>query len=459
MKNITKEVLGGLFCVVVLIGLVLVFSTGAAAQAGDNAVYNSSGNCNSQSQCAASPAFFDASVFVGSVTSPTVCSVLNYVLNTSNHILTSTGAVIDARGVILAGASPTCTSAYPSPWSGISSPPPSTILLPAGVITIPSTWVLPSNTHLIGEGDNTSAAINTTLRVSSGTFTAPGPIIQFGPAAGASGISLEKLTLDGQGMSVNGIVNEYAGDDSYVDHVSLYQIRGTGLLVEGSAANSGPYSNILFDTTSNYPGTSSTVCAQIYDVSGGTRGIHGLTCHAYTNDPPAAVLLDSSNNTIADVTIIGFYDGIRVGANGMAKNNVLMNIAGDTVPTGIGSPINTIHIENGSTYAISDLSIMGTSKGSSSTYTVEDDLTSTHLADTYVAMYAIGNKGSGGYYSRFTTTPNAASWVVGAGAPTGSCAQGSLYSCIGSSNGCGSTYYALWACAYNGGTLGWQGVE
>jgi hypothetical protein len=43
MKNITKEVLGGLFCVVVLIGWVLVSSTGAAAQTGGyNAVYNSS---------------------------------------------------------------------------------------------------------------------------------------------------------------------------------------------------------------------------------------------------------------------------------------------------------------------------------------------------------------------------------------------------------------------------------
>jgi len=48
----------------------------------------------------------------------------------------------------------TCTTTNPSPWAGIPNPPPSVILLPAGTIVIPGTWVLPNNTTLIGEGDD-----------------------------------------------------------------------------------------------------------------------------------------------------------------------------------------------------------------------------------------------------------------------------------------------------------------
>jgi hypothetical protein len=78
---------------------------------------------------------------------------------------------------------------------------------------------------------------------------------------------VENLTLDGQGGSINGIVNQYSQDFSYVDHVSLYQIRGTGLSASGSANNSGPYSNITFDLGS-ISGLSSTTRARIVNASG-----------------------------------------------------------------------------------------------------------------------------------------------------------------------------------------------
>ena len=95
---------------------------------------------------------------------------------------------------------------------------------------IPSSWVLPSNTHLVGEGDNDpySSTPGTTIQV-SGSFTAPGSMIQFASASGASGISVERLTLDGKGLGVNGIVNQYAGNNTYVDHVTLYRLLGVGL--------------------------------------------------------------------------------------------------------------------------------------------------------------------------------------------------------------------------------------
>jgi hypothetical protein len=125
------------------------------AQTGPNAVFNSSGACSSSSYCTPSTAFIDASVFVSQAT--TFCGILNYMLTPSNGIIPSSGAVIDARGLNSTNTSMTCTS---SPWAGISSPPPSTILVPAtgggtnlAPIVIPSGWVLPANTHLIGVAD------------------------------------------------------------------------------------------------------------------------------------------------------------------------------------------------------------------------------------------------------------------------------------------------------------------
>ena len=85
-----------------------------------------------------------------------------------------------------------------------------------------------------------------------------------------------RLTIDGQGNSVNGIVNPNAGPNSYVDHVTLYQIRGIGLLVENNADGSGPYSNITFNTGS-YAGVSSPACAQILGVVSATNSsLRGL---------------------------------------------------------------------------------------------------------------------------------------------------------------------------------------
>jgi len=69
------------------------------------------------------------------------------------------------------------------------------------------------------------------------------------PSSVCTGTSVENLTLDGLAQSVDGIINQYAQNNSYVDHVRIYQILGTGLNISTTGANnSGPYSNILFDT-------------------------------------------------------------------------------------------------------------------------------------------------------------------------------------------------------------------
>jgi hypothetical protein len=317
-------------------------------------------------------------------------------------------------------------------------------LLPAGTIISPGIWILPPGTHLIGEGD--SIGSGTTIQTGSTFSATAGPMIQFCSSA-CSDVSLERVNLDGFGGPINGIVNSFAGEGSFVDHVSLYQIRGTGLSVSGSptnpaATNSGPYSNITFDT-GNYAGATTTVCAQISGLTA-TRGIRRLRCTSESSDANTAVLLDSSNNTVQDVTISGFHDGVLVGSNGVAKTNVLRNIVGDTANTCYPTcpvPINTVHISNHTSGSanVADLSIMGVSNDGNGTYTIADDLTTTVLSEPFTGLYALGEPVSGGY-SRLTTSANAATWVNGTtNSPSGTCPQGSIHTC---SSGCTNT---LWA--------------
>ncbi len=180
---------------VVMLGCLSILPQALLAQEGENAVYNSSGNTTP------SPDFIDASVYGGSAFN--ICGVLHGILASL-----SSAAVIDARGLPgNTGTSLTCNSTNPSPWYGIVSPPASIILLPANTIYIPSTWIIPSNTRLIGAGDGVplSGSVGTTIEVaSSSSFS--GPMLQFGSSsicpgtpAVCSGISVEDLTLDGDG--------------------------------------------------------------------------------------------------------------------------------------------------------------------------------------------------------------------------------------------------------------------
>jgi len=190
-------------------------------------VYNSSGNC-----CLRSSAFIDASMFANSPPIKNFCRVLNFILNPSNGVITSVGAVIDARG--LTNMTMTCSA---SPWAGITSPPPSTILLPVGTIGTSATWSLPANTRLIGAGDNISPSTLSSGTIIRAVGASVSPLIQLGSSSLCSlpctGISVENLTLDGQGQAINGIVNQNATTNTFVDHVGLYQILGTGLYISG----------------------------------------------------------------------------------------------------------------------------------------------------------------------------------------------------------------------------------
>jgi hypothetical protein len=433
-----------IICVTIVITLVvclLSFVPPASAQTGSlgqNAVYYGA-NC-----CTGTSAFADALAYSVSQSNIDICATIYYILT---HSYPSGGEVIDARG--LSGSTLTCSSGTPWLQGGSFANKPSTILLPVGIITIPQTWVMPSNTHVIGQGDNatTTSSSGTMIKTKTGTFTG-GAILQFGDTSitpCCSAISVENLSLNGLGSShpnLNGIVNQNSQDFSYVDHVGVYQILGTGLVVSGAANDSGPYSNITFDT-GNFSGSSSTTCASINGVS--TRGIRGLRCTSVTNNATAAILLDASNNTIEDVRLAGFVNGVFVGNNASAQSNVLVNVEGNTAPPSIGAPIYVVHIANAG-YTVSNLTIMGTS-AYPTTYSIFDDVTGIHLSDSSVGMYALGGAVSNGH-ALFTTSPNAPSWASGTSYPTGGCAKGSLYSCSGTSTSCnpGGGAKALWGC-------------
>jgi hypothetical protein len=330
------------------------------------------------------------------------------------------GSIIDARGV---GLSSACPSNF-SPWFDGTNyvNVPSTILLPAGAITISYPWILPNGTKLIGEGTSQDGSIQTTIQAASG-FSGSA-MVQFGDShcpTVCTGISIENLTLNADGLNIGGILNQNAQDLSYVDRVTILDIAGVGLSVAAGAEASGPYSNITY-TNSSAGGT----CAKLS--ASGTRGIHGLTCIS-TSHSTDAINLDSSNNTLEDIRILGFFNGVVIGANDPAQSDVLLNIYGDTARY-LSNPVNVILISSANT--VSDISIMGVSNqdaGSGDT-TINDTVTSTLLIDPSVALYVLGEAGSGGY-SRFTTSKNAATWTSGVNAPSITCSSsiiGALYS-------------------------------
>src|SRR5271156_76345 len=136
-----------------------------------------------------------------------------------------------------------------------------------------------------------------------------------------------------------------------------------------------------------------------------------------------------TNNTLEDVYIQSvsaspLFDGILVGANHAASNNVFFNIRGTELK-------NVIHISAAN--STSDITILGVTN-SGGTNSIEDDLTTpqTQLTDANVAMYIVGEQvtanGSNIGYSRFTTSHSVPTWLVGSSSPTGSCNIGSLYS-------------------------------
>ena len=156
MKSATKLAPSLIFWGVVIV-LVAWFSAcplpvAAQGSQGQDAVYNSINGI------VGSSSFIDASMFATSA--DTLCSAIYKILLPASY----SAAVIDARGFPgTTGVSMTCAPGT-TPWNNGNAfqNKPSTILLPAtgalppntsNPIVISTPWILPPNTHLIGEGD------------------------------------------------------------------------------------------------------------------------------------------------------------------------------------------------------------------------------------------------------------------------------------------------------------------
>jgi hypothetical protein len=292
-----------------------------------------------------------------------------------------------------------------------------------------------------------------------------------GTGGSCFGVGISNLTLVGLSTSttIDGIDNLDSEEGSFVEHVNMYDIGGTGLYLGsisggGTSSHSGPYSDIFF-----YAGpaaASGTACVRI--VKADPRAIRDITCDhgTSTTASEAAIYLDGSNVSLEDIHMEGFGDGIVVGESGVmgfmnvdALTNVVSNVSG--VTSSNGTMTNVIHIckpndANGACSTapglVRSLSLQGISAGSG-VNSIVDDLTGVALTNTTVGLYVIGDTVGGSGLSRFTTSPQATTWGVGSAAPTStSCTVGSLYS-----NTSGSPF-TLYVCI-PGGTGTWFGIK
>jgi hypothetical protein len=435
----------------IALALSLCFPTQLHAQKGYNAVCTATAVANIN----CSLATLDASQFTGTTICQQIYNALSY-LSTLYSPNNDPGAVVDARGIT---TGLTCSAANETPWTSGTNvvTTPSIILLPAGLITISTGWIIPDRTRVFGEGERSNpGAVHGpgTQIVAASSFS--GTMISLGganlypnsttvyPCGGSNGIcfgvSIADVMINANFQNVTGIANTSSQELSYVDHINLYGILGTGLsITTNQAQNSGPYSNIACNPG---PGgtsglASTTTCVDI-NGTGDLRGIHGLTATVGSDSicpgstcPAAAVYLDSDSTTIEDAHFEGFAAGILVGSVAHAKGDVIINVNGGG-STLTGPTVDVVKISSNA----SDLAIMGVTASanpSGNANSIHDTLNTPAitLTDPHVALYAIGEAIGSSGYSRFTTSASGLvpTWGAGGGVPgSGSCKTGSLYS-------------------------------
>jgi hypothetical protein len=202
------------------------------------------------------------------------------------------------------------------------------------------------------------------------------------PTNGCTSVGIENLALGGGGTTngVGGIQNQYSQIGSYVKNVTFSNFSQTGLSIaaplSGSypgATYSGPYSNINFKAG----GSGSPTCI---DLEAQTQGVHGVTCTGNTNtnviNQGVGIIVNASNNTIEDVHIESFWDGIQVAPSppqNPVANVLISNVTGTTTGNGTGGATkNTVHLCGPNTWNSSSFGTCGNSS------TVED-ITLLHL--------------------------------------------------------------------------------
>jgi hypothetical protein len=431
----------------------------------------------------ASYAYVDASGWVNGQNNPQgdICSVISDILTNAT---TSGPITIDARGLFSSNTPPhyVCVNS-PFP-SGLNRP--ATILLPAGQnIFLETPWVVPSGTRIVGSGPYGG----TTLSPNSSIPSATTALITLcgGASGGCTDISIENISIQypavgqqgftAQQSLITGIENNGGGDQTYVSNVSFTNLSGIGLLVDSNAARSGPYTNIGYNDWSCETISGTTTCPVCAYIKAQTRGLKGFSCIGDSTVTASAghpaIIIQASNNTVEDVHIESFWDGVQIGAlpGGSAVNNVFVaNVTAHPNGSASGPVTNAVHIcgnnsngsfgscggATGSFPAVTDVVLHGISiSGAQKTVTaVGDDVSGTPLTGTglTVGFYAIGQNSVNGVstaFAKFSSTPgtgaNIPTWGVGSSAvpttSTGCSTPGSLFSNTSGTSGSANTIY------------------
>jgi hypothetical protein len=286
----------------------------------------------------------------------------------------------------------------------------------------------------------------------------------------------------------------------------MVDFDGTGLKVGAGASNSGPYTNLAFTANSGDACTSHSNAPTCVDLETRTAGLHGITClgnSATTSTHGAAgILVNSSNNSVEDVHVESFWDGIEIGDTTSAVSNVVVSNV-FTSTSGACSPnahqtTNAVHIcgpnANDSTDFgqcnnfgtntgnVTDITLMGITNlvaGTTSPVTsIEDDQTFTTMqgcsstgcpAVISTGMYGLGEPDGGntGQFSRLATTPSSASlygghstvvptWGAGTTASLGGTecyTPGALYSYTAT-----MVNDSVYLCTFSGSSMAWTAI-
>jgi hypothetical protein len=336
-----------------------------AAQQGDKAVFGTG------SSLAASSDWVDASAFCGqggtnncNTTNFDFCAIVSTALGKLLMQLSPAGGVLDARGVLpppATGNSPeNCLSSpFPSSINTQTNPYPITILLPAYTIQLnpingagTGTWTLPNNVRLVGAGFET-VLLGSSTCCSSAMIEMGSPNSCQTPLY--TGIAVEHLQLNTQG-SYGGIENECAGLASYVNDVLISGTRtsqqtlgGNGLTIGPGAINSGPYTDV-YVVAAPFPESCGTGSFNCVKIGAQTRGLHGATClgdsttGGNTGSGSAAIVVNASNNSIQDVHVESFYDGIQIGDTSSSVSNIFVSNIETGTTQGCAGVTNTVHV-------------------------------------------------------------------------------------------------------------------
>lgn len=468
---------------------------------GNKAVFGSSG-------LQPSTIWIDASAWWTSSTygnDPDICKIIDQII----QIPYSSPVVIDARG--LYNNQGTGSAAIPcavNPFQhATSSLPATTVLLPAASISVSTTWILPNSARIVGEGQNTNLVAGSGL---SGYIVEMGSSSMCPTGGYCSSVGVEHMLLQSNG-AVGGIYNGWSQTGSYVNDVN-FRLFGcasmcatktyVGLQVDPGATNSGPYSNLTYSTAS------SAVASLCADIETQTLGIHGFTCtgnastaNAGPSSDAAGIIINSGNNSVEDVHLESFWDGIEIG-NTTARtvgDVIVSNVTGTQSGSGCTSGMllcvvqNVIHICGANSNnpsgrgtcansgSVSDVELLNILVGASYYATVvaavQDDSSGTSIvkcgssistcAIPTTATYSLGESVAGGY-SRFATNPSnptanydasssiVPTWGVGINSVstnTSCLTPGALYSNLDGISGS-----SLYVCTYGSSGFVWKPI-